>query len=913
MEHLMTRHYPALLSLTALLAASLAGTPGFAATPAPVFANNMVLQRERPIPVFGAGANGETVRVTFRSQTMSTTVVDGKWRVDLAPEPAGGPHNLTVTGANTVTLNNVMVGEVWLVMGQSNMEWSSNSVNPGEGVETDTKPMALQAASYPNIRTAITAQTHYSTLQNDTQFRQEFSTWARAELAAAINYSALGYAFGRDLHVALGVPIGLIQIAEGGTDIELFMGPKASTYDAEVTAQTNRYSERKSVIYNGQIGPLAPFSFRGVVWYQGEANQSYDYWYRRELYAMIQEWRQLWNNPQLPVMVVQLPGMINSEFHYLRDAQSAVANVLPNVGSVVTFDNFNKQYIHPTQKRYIGRRVANWALADVYGQNSYAVTKASYMKDFSIAGNTVSVAFTNTGTGLYTQDGAAPKGFKLAGADGVYYDASSASITSANTVVLSSSNVPNPVNVRYAFTTDADVNLYNGGGHPVSAFRTDKVGNYTEPSGSDRAAPSRPSNLQIAASGSNWLLTWSRNADLSDVEEYVVYADGFVVGNSAFNAITLGNLRAGQEVWVKAKDHVMNLSGKSNSITVGAVVADTPPNAPTALTATVVSASQVNLAWADNATNETRYHVERATAAAGPWTALTTSLPANTTSFSATGLTASTTYWFRVRAANTLNSGYGSGTSAVTTAATAPVVPAAPSNLTASAVSTTQINLAWADNANNETGFVIERSAAGAAYTQLAIAAANATAYTNTGLAAATAYSYRVRAQNGTANSAYSGPASATTPANVASDAARYGFENGAQGWGNLWGVAGITSVAPSIEQTYRGSKSLKIAYANNSGATLYPTILVATPTGLVAGDVITFRYFVPAKSPISQIAPFIETSAVSWTANWVTAIKGAWNTVTLVVPAGTVHDVGFHVELPNGASGAVYIDSVTW
>jgi sialate O-acetylesterase len=904
------------------LLACVATTTVHAASPAPVFADNMVLQRERPIPIFGTGTNGESVQVSFRSQTKTTTVVNGKWRVDLAPEAAGGPHSISITGANStvVVVRNVMVGEVWLVMGQSNAEWNSNSTNPGEGVSTDTKPMAEQAASYPNIRTAVTQQTHYETLQSETRFRQEYTTWSGGNVAAAASFSAVGYSFGRDLQAELGVPIGLVQIAEGATDIELFMGPAASSYDADVMFQTNRYTTRKSAIYNGQIGPLAPFSFRGVIWYQGEANQSYDYWYRRELYAMIKEWRQLWNDPLLPVMVVQLPGMINSEFHFLRDAQINVANVLPNVGSVVTFDNSNKQYIHPTQKRYIGRRVAQWALADVYGRPAYIPAKPSYFKDASFSGNTATVSFSNVGTGLYTADGAAPKGFKLAGVDGVYHDATSVSIAGATTVVLSSGNVASPVNVRYAFTTAADVNLLNGGGHPVSAFRTDKAANYTEPSGSDRVPPTRPGNLQIAASGSNWLLTWSGSTDASGVEEHVVYADGFVVGNSTSNSVVLSNLRAGQELWVRAKDHVMNLSGKSNSVVVGAVGGDTTPTSPTGVTAVAVSSSTVNVAWADNAGNETAYHVERAPSSAGPWTVMTLSLPANTTSYAATGLTPSTAYWFRVRAANTLMSSYASSATAVTTPAAPPPPPppvtvAAPSNLVATAVSSTQVRLNWIDNSNNETGFAIERSSGGA-FAQIASAAANATVYLDATPSAATAYSYRVKASNAQASSVYSTVASITTPAhttNPTADSSAFSFESSVQGWGNVWGVAGISAVALSSEQKFLGSNSLKITYANSSTTTQYPSTLVLDPAGLAAGKVITFRYFVPANSPINQIAVFIQTSAVPWTSRWATPVKGSWNSVSLTVPAGTVADIGFQVELLPGASGAVYVDSVTW
>jgi sialate O-acetylesterase len=893
-----------------------------AAAPAPVFANNMVLQRDRSIPIFGTGANGETVQVSFRSQTKTTTVVNGKWRVDLAPEAAGGPHNLSITGANTTVLRNVMVGEVWLVMGQSNAEWNSNSTNPGEGVVTDTKPMAEQAASYPDIRTAVTEQTHYQTVQSETRFRQEYTTWSGGNVAAAASFSAVGYSFGRDLQAELGVPIGLVQIAEGATDIELFMGPTASSYDADVMFQTNRYTTRKSAIFNGQIGPLAPFAFRGVIWYQGEANQSYDYWYRRELYAMINEWRQLWNNPQLPVMVVQLPGMINSEFHFLRDAQINVANVLPHVGSVVTFDNFNKRYIHPTQKRYIGRRVAQWALADVYGRSAYVPAKPSYFKDVSFAGNTATVTFSNVSTGLYTADGAAPKGFKLAGADGTYHDATSVRIAGANSIALSSSNVPSPVNVRYAFTTDADVNLFNGGGHPVSAFRTDEIANYTEPGGSDRVPPTRPMNLQIAASGSNWLLTWSGSTDASGVEEHVIYADGFVVGNSTSNSVTLSNLRAGQEVWVKAKDHVMNLSAKSNSVFVGTTGGDTTPVAPTALSAMAASSSQVALNWTDNANNESSYHVERAPGVSGPWTVVTSSLPANSTSYVASGLSPSTAYWFRVRAANTLFSNYASLTSAATTPAAPPPPPppppvtvSAPSNLTATAVSSSQINLAWTDNATNETGFSIERSAGGA-FVQVATAAANAASYTDRAVSPATAYNYRVKAANAQASSAYSAVASAATPPSTptsAADSSRFGFESSTQGWGNLWGVAGISSVALSAEQRYLGTNSLKISYGNGTGTTQYPSTLVARPAGLAAGNVITFRYFIPANSPIHQVAVFIQTSTVPWTSRWASPTKGSWNSLSLTVPTGTVDDIGFQVELLPGASGSVYVDSVTW
>lgn len=550
------------LAFLALLLLPLAAFAAPALAPSRLFADHMVLQRDKPIPVYGTGPAGATVSVTFSEETVTATVgEDGRWLARLSPSPAGGPHALVVkSDATTRTYTDVLVGEVWLCVGQSNMYWESK--------DSDVKPLADQAADHPRIRFAGCTNTFQTALQPDVAL---YPSWTVPTAALAGGFSAVGYAFARDLQAALDVPVGIVRMAAGGVPIGVFMGPLSRDYDADVAAEVTA-SGRGSALYHGQIAPAAPSAIRGILYYQGEANQNSSHVYKRALPALIREWRTLWGDPALPVGVIQCAGYAGGNFQWIRDAQTTVAQATPGVGDIVSFDNVEKASVHPVEKRQVALRAAAWALADVYSKTDYAKNRASHLRDLTVAADgAVTLEFTRTGGDLSATGELAPA-FQLAGADGRYRPATSAAIV-GDTVVVSAATVPQPVHVRYAFASAAPALLYNAGGHPVGPFRTDDAPLYGEPAGSDLVRPSRPG---VPALGRAGTLTWPAATDNVAVVEYLVYRDDELVATTPICSVTLPGLAAGQTLYVRARDHAMNVSFKSLILRVGPAIASTP-------------------------------------------------------------------------------------------------------------------------------------------------------------------------------------------------------------------------------------------------------------------------------------------------------------------------------------------------
>ncbi|MDF3059834.1 MAG: hypothetical protein K0R17_4049 [Rariglobus sp.] len=543
----------------ALLLAPLISPAAPSVAPSRLFADHMVLQRDKPIPVYGTGPAGATVSVTFIDRTVSTTVgEDGRWLARLAPAPAGGPHTLVIKSDGTHrTYSDILVGEVWLCIGQSNMYWESN--------DSDVKSLAAQAADHPRIRLAACTNTFHPTLQPGVSLHP---SWSVPDATLAGKFSAVGYGFARDLQAALNVPVGIVRMAAGGVPIGAFMGPLSRDYDADVTAEITA-SGHGSVLYNGQIAPAVPFAIRGILYYQGEANQNSSHVYKRSLAALIREWRTLWNEPALPVGVIQCAGFSGGNFHWIRDAQTTVAQVVPGVGDIVSFDNADKSGIHPVEKRRIARRAADWALADVYLKLDYEKNRTSHLRDFTLAGNAVTLEFTRTGGALTVASGTVAQAFKLAGDDGRYHSATTGSIV-GDTIVVSSAAVLRPVSVRYAFASDAPANLYNAGGHPIGPFRTDDAPLYGTPAGSDLARPSRPGAPAIARNGASGTLAWPAATDNVGVVEYLVYRDDELVAVTPGHFLALSGLADGQVLYIRARDYAMNVSHKSPDLRVGA-------------------------------------------------------------------------------------------------------------------------------------------------------------------------------------------------------------------------------------------------------------------------------------------------------------------------------------------------------
>jgi sialate O-acetylesterase len=469
-----------------------------------IFSDNMVLQQGVAVPVFGTAANGERVTVTFAGQTVSATAADGKWLVKLQPLKAGGPFEMTVEGNNKLTLKNVLVGEVWIASGQSNMGFTLRGAKTG--------PEAIAASDNPNLRLFSVPNVPSSTPLADLKG----GAWVQASPKTTPNFTAVGYFFARDLQKALGVPVGIINSSWGGTfaeawtnraalegnaDLKVILDDYAKSMEryrttmlpqwqqkadaAKAAGQTppkkpndpagDRGQHEPGALYNGMIEPLEPFAIKGAVWYQGENNGNRGYQYRKLLPAMIQSWRDAFGCGDFGFFIVQLapfnaivkqPGA--SDWAEVREAQFLATKALPNVGCVAINDVGNETNIHPTDKEPVGARLALQAEGKTYGMK--VVSDGPTYRDMKVEGAAIRLSFDHTDGGLVCK-GDALTGFAIAGADKKFYNAEAK--IDGTSIVVSSADVAAPVAVRFGWAQYPVVNLWNGAGLPAYPFRTD--------------------------------------------------------------------------------------------------------------------------------------------------------------------------------------------------------------------------------------------------------------------------------------------------------------------------------------------------------------------------------------------------------------------------------------------------------
>jgi|WetSurMetagenome_2_1015567.scaffolds.fasta_scaffold46481_3 sialate O-acetylesterase len=501
-----------------------------------LFTDNMVLQRNAAVPVWGWADEGEQVTVHFRGQHITTFAKGGKWMVRLSRLKAGGPEDLFVSGKNTVTLRNVLVGEVWIASGQSNMEWPMRS--------SSSAPADIAASTNPMIRLYTVPK-----LKADAPVDNVSASWEVCGPTTLSNFSAVAYYFARDLQRVLGVPVGVIHTSWGGSPAEVWMSErvlslnndyKRDILDAYVgqmkkfeasLAQFVREEEqakkdgkpfnkrrpgtpwKPSSLYNGMIAPLFPFAIQGAIWYQGEANAGRAWQYRTLFADMIRNWRRDWDQGDFPFLLVQLapfkdiksePG--DSDWAELREAQSLATRLLKNVGMAVITDVGEEKDIHPRKKEPVGARLALAARAIAYGEN--VVASGPTFKRIKIKGNKAILTFDDLGGGLVPRPANANDvrklrgtnatdvtysvpvgsveeplvGFAIAGADGKFAWANA--VIEDNKVIMSSPQVPKPVAVRFGWADYPVVNLWNKAGLPASPFRTDDFPMITAPKNS---------------------------------------------------------------------------------------------------------------------------------------------------------------------------------------------------------------------------------------------------------------------------------------------------------------------------------------------------------------------------------------------------------------------------------------------
>ncbi|MEI6366688.1 MAG: sialate O-acetylesterase [Planctomycetota bacterium] len=481
-----------------------------------MFGDHMVLQQGIGNKVWGKADPSEPITVTFGSQVHSTTAgADGMWSVLLNPVAEyGGPHTLTVKGKNTVTFNDVLIGEVWVCAGQSNMQWGINSANDADLEKASAKLPMIRLLSVPQV----------GTQEPQSNFNGK---WAVCTPETVANFSAVGYLFGRQLQQTLGVPVGLINNAWGGSAAEAWVKRdtlkaneklkplhdrwtkmeasyevskadfeakmvqwKAASEKAKADGKPSpaqpgnpdgqmKGNSRPGNIHSGVLTPSIGYGIRGAIWYQGESNAERAYQYRELFPLMIKSWREEWGLGDFPFYWVQLADYkgektepSESNWAELREAQTMTLKSLPNTGEAVIIDIGEGKDIHPKNKQDVAKRLARWALAETYKVPGIACKSPLY-KSMEKKGAKIVLAFDNITGGWRPFDVNEPRGFTIAGADKKFVVAK-ATLLPDGRIEVESDAVSDPVAVRYAWADNPVCNMYSGVGLPMTPFRTDE-------------------------------------------------------------------------------------------------------------------------------------------------------------------------------------------------------------------------------------------------------------------------------------------------------------------------------------------------------------------------------------------------------------------------------------------------------
>jgi len=488
-----------------------------------LFTDHMVLQQKTTVPVWGQADPEEKVTVTIQGKSaIATAGANGKWMAKLPGLEAGGPFEMVVEGKNKIKLEDVLVGEVWIASGQSNMQWAVNS-------SKDPKE-TIAASANPQLRIfqhkMVTSGKPLDQVQTD----KAWSQWRVAGPDTIAGFTAVGYFFGKELQQARKVPVGIIQTAWGGTPAEAWTSTEflektpelvhyldaikkqVANYEANKDQMTKTYQEQvekykeavakakeenkkapqaprrpahpdqspnsPARLYNAMISPLVPFAIKGAIWYQGESNAGRAYEYRTLFPSMIQSWRAAWNN-EFPFLFVQLAPFRKivdqpqeSDWAELREAQLLTSLKLAGTAQAVITDTTDaatdQTDIHPKNKAPVGQRLAIAALQKVYGEN--IVGSGPVYDKCKFEGDKAILNFTSTGSGLMCK-GDKLTGFTIAGSDKKFYNAEAR--IDGDKIIVTSDAVKEPVAVRFGWSDYPVVNLFNKEGVPASPFRTD--------------------------------------------------------------------------------------------------------------------------------------------------------------------------------------------------------------------------------------------------------------------------------------------------------------------------------------------------------------------------------------------------------------------------------------------------------
>ena len=483
-----------------------------------IIGNNMVLQQGQTLRIWGWANQGEEVTVTLgESSAKAKPGANGRWQVELpAVKEAGGPHEMTIKGKNEIKLTNILVGEVWAGSGQSNMQWS---VQQSKDAQKE-----IAEANHPKIRLFLVQLIPSGTPADDVGVPPNniYGRWVECSPQTVPGSSAVLYFFGREIHQQQKVPVGLITTAWGGTRIQPWIPPMGYTAIPELAEENKNYlgalksynegmknyaaavnawvegadkaleagdlpgpapvapghplnnNYQWTGLYNGMIHPIAPFSLKGFLWYQGESNNGQGMHYYQLKRGLIAGWRKVWGrtDEEMPFLFAQLApynyGGDPTRLPGIWEAQAATLKV-PNTGMAVLTDITTLNDIHPPNKQDVGKRLALWALANTYGHKDLVYSGPLY-KSMAVEGNKIKISFDHS-AGLKANNGKPLNWWSIAGEDKKFVNATAEVVGDA--VVVSAEGVSKPVHVRFGWHQLAEPNLVNGAGLPASPFRTD--------------------------------------------------------------------------------------------------------------------------------------------------------------------------------------------------------------------------------------------------------------------------------------------------------------------------------------------------------------------------------------------------------------------------------------------------------
>jgi sialate O-acetylesterase len=470
-----------------------------------IISNNMVLQQNQKAALWGWADAGEKVSITTSWNNKTITVKpgnNGKWLTYVSTGKAGGPYIITFKGSNEIKVENVMLGEVWLASGQSNMEFFVAKTRSSSYTGVLNYEQEVKEANFPMIRQIDVANKNAGEPQED--FKGD---WKVCSPQTVDTFSAVAYYFAKKIHEATGYPVGIINSTWGGTAIESWTKKEVLTndpefkqtvdkYDASVAAYPKLEADYKAAmetwkqdttktkpiapvkpnndkapfrLYNAMIAPLAPYTLRGVIWYQGENNAQNAWQYTKLFPAMIANWRSDFKNEKLPFYFVQISPH-RSQNPVIREAQLYTYRTVANTGMAVTTDNGDSLNIHPRNKKLVGERLALWALHNEYGKKDIVYSGPLY-KSMKVDGNKIRIRFDFVDGGLIAKDGKELNEFTIAGDDKNFVPAKAT--IEGDEVVVYSDKVAKPAAVRFAWRNVPEPNFYNKAGLPASPFRTD--------------------------------------------------------------------------------------------------------------------------------------------------------------------------------------------------------------------------------------------------------------------------------------------------------------------------------------------------------------------------------------------------------------------------------------------------------